>query len=112
MGLVQKHRQLDDASYAEVATARLFNADEALGLRLIDEIGYISDAVKQTRQAAGLDDNARVVVYRGKEIPDENYYRVSPPGAANPSWVNIELPEIMKAKAGFYYLWPGAAGFE
>ncbi|HPL97614.1 MAG TPA: signal peptide peptidase SppA [Smithellaceae bacterium] len=112
MGLVQKHRQLDDASYAEVATARLFNADEALGLRLIDEIGYISDAVKQTRQAAGLDDNARVVVYRGKEIPDENYYRVSPPGAANPAWVNIELPEIMKAKAGFYYLWPGAAGFE
>jgi len=112
MGLVQKHRHLDDASYAEVATARLFTADEALELKLIDKIGYIRDAVAQTRESAGLGDDARVVVYRGKDIPDENYYRVSPSGPANPALVNIELPEILKAKAGFYYLWPGAAGFE
>lgn len=112
LGLVQKHRRLDDASYTEVATARVFTADEALGLKLIDKIGYISDAVKDTRLAAGLPDDARVVVYRRRDMPEENYYRASLPGGTNLAVVNIDLPELLKAKAGLYYLWPGAIGFE
>lgn len=112
LGLVQKHRRLDEASLKEVSTARVFVADEALRLKLIDKIGYIRDAVKEIRKAAGLPDDARVVVYRRKDIPEENYYRASTPDVASLSLIHIDLPEILKAKAGFYYLWPGAINFE
>lgn len=111
--LVQKHRKLDDASLKEVSTARVFVADDALRLKLIDKIGYIRDAVKETRTIAGLADNARVVVYRRNDIPEDNYYRaLAPDASANVALINIGLPEILKARAGFYYLWPGAINFE
>jgi protease-4 len=112
--LVAKHRQLDEASLKEVSTARVFVADEALQLRLIDKIGYISDAVKNTRELAGLSADARVVVYRRKDMPEENYYRVSTSSAeaVNLSLINITLPDIFTTGAGYYYLWPGSLNFE
>ena len=77
--LVQKHRKLDEASLKEVSTARVFVADEALQLKLIDKIGYIRDAVKETKTIAGLADDARVVVYRRNDVPEDNYYRAAAP---------------------------------
>ena len=112
IGLVQKHRKLDEQSLKEVSTARVFVADDALRLKLIDKVGYIRDAVKETRAIAGLADDARVIVYRRNDVPEDNYYRASAPDIANISLINIDLPEILKARAGFYYLWPGAINFE
>jgi len=112
LGLVQKHRKLDEAALKEVSTARVFVAEEALRLKLIDKIGYIRDAVKEIRTAAGLADDASVVVYRRKDIPEDNYYRAAMPETANPALIYLELPDILKAKAGFYYLWPGSISFE
>ena len=110
IGLVKKHRQLSLQAIAEISTARIFLADEALHLGLIDKIGYISDAIKETKKIAKISEDAKVVVYRRAEFPEDNYYNVA--GAAseklNISLVNIELPEILNARAGFYYLWPGA----
>lgn len=110
--LVQKHRKLDEKALKEVSTARVFVADDALRLKLIDKIGYIRDAVKETRTIAGLADDARVIVYRRNDVPEDNYYRASAPDAANVSLVNIDLPDILKIRAGFYYLWPAAINFE
>ncbi|PKN09350.1 MAG: signal peptide peptidase SppA, partial [Deltaproteobacteria bacterium HGW-Deltaproteobacteria-7] len=53
INLVQKHRRLDESSLKEVSTARVFVADEALKLKLIDKIGYIRDAIKETKTIAG-----------------------------------------------------------
>ncbi len=110
--LVQKHRKLDEKALKEVSTARVFVADDALRLKLIDKIGYIRDAVKETRTIAGLADDARVIVYRRNDFPEDNYYRASTLDAANRSLINIELPDILKMRAGFYYLWPGAVNLE
>ncbi|MEE9913740.1 MAG: signal peptide peptidase SppA [Deltaproteobacteria bacterium] len=112
LDLVQKHRKLDEQALKEVSTARVFVADDALRLKLIDKIGYIRDAVKETRTIAGLADDTRVVVYRRNDIPEDNYYRAAAPDAAHPALIHIDLPEILKARAGFYYLWPGAIDFE
>jgi protease-4 len=111
--LVQKHRKLDQKSVAEVSTARVFTADEALTLGLIDKIGYLADAVNEAKKIAAITDDARVVVYRRVEFPEDNYYNaagVTTDGAGVPL-VNIELPDILKFKTGFYYLWPGAVSF-
>jgi protease-4 len=112
ISLVKKHRKLDPQALAEVSTARLFLAEEALKLGLIDRIGYLSDAVKETKMLAGLPGDARVVVYRRAEYPDDNLYNIA--GATSEdsrlSFINIELPEIFNQTTGFYYLWPGAIG--
>ena len=110
--LVKKHRKLDPQALAEMSTARLFLAEEALKLGLIDKIGYLSDAVKETKLLAGLPDDARVVVYRRAEHPDDNLYSITGIATEDPrlSFINVELPESLHLSTGFYYLWPGAIG--
>jgi len=105
--LVQKHRKLTESSLKEVSTARVFVADDALRLKLIDKIGYIRDAVKEIKTIAKLANDARVVVYRRNDIPEDNYYRAAAVEVKNVSLINVALPEIFNARAGFYYLWPG-----
>ena len=113
-GLVRQHRKMDTQQLNTVSTARVFTADEALRLNLIDKIGYVSDAVEETRKMAGLTEDARVIVYRRQSVPDDNYYHT--PGASaesiHLSAIHIALPDILQAGAGFYYLWPGAIKFE
>ena len=108
INLVQQHRKLDESLLKEVSTARVFVADDALRLKLIDKIGYIRDAIKETKTIAGLADDARVVVYRRNDAPDDNYYRAAAPDTANISLIHVALPEIFNIRSGFYYLWPGA----
>ena len=112
--LVQKHRKPNQQALAEISTARVFLADEALKLGLVDKVCYLSDAVRETKQLAGLPADARVVVYRRTEFPDDNYYNASSAASEglNVPAVNIELPEFLVLKTGFYYLWPGAISVE
>jgi len=114
MRLVQKHRKPDQHALTEISTARIFLADEALKLGLVDKVYYLSDAMRESKQLAGLSADARVVVYRRTEFPDDTYYNtstVTPEGVNIPA-VNIELPEILVLKTGFYYLWPGTVSVE
>jgi len=112
--LVQKHRKPEKQALAEIATARVFLADEALKLGLIDKIGYLSDAVKETKKLAGVPEDARVVVYRRTEFPEDNYYNIA--GVAseglNYSAINLEILDSLILKTGFYYLWPGALAID
>jgi protease-4 len=110
MGLVKKHRKLTPQAITEISTARVFLADEALQIGLIDKIGYISDAVKETKKIAKISEDAKLIVYRRAEFPEDNYYNIAGTTSENLNFsvINIELPEIFSAKAGFYYLWPGA----
>ena len=112
--LVQKHRKPEKQALMEIATARIFLADEALKMGLIDRIGYLSDAVKESKKLAGIPDDARVVVYRRTEFPEDNYYNIA--GVAseglNFSAINVEIPDSLTLKTGFYYLWPGAIAID
>jgi len=112
--LVQKHRNLDQRALTDVATGRIFLADDALKLGLVDTIGYLSDAVKESKKVAKVPDDARVIVYRRAEFPEDNYYNVS--GVASEdvsvSVISMDLLEPFSLKTGFYYLWPGFLAHE
>ena len=112
--LVQKHRKPERQALSEISTARVFLAEEALKLGLVDKIGYLSDAVKESKMLAGISKDARVVVYRRNEFPEDNYYNTADIASENLniSVINIELPESLSLKTGFYYLWPGAIAME
>jgi protease-4 len=112
--LVQKHRNPQQTSLEEIATARIFLADDALRLGIVDRIGYLSDAVAESKKMAGIPDDARVVIYRRVEFPEDNYYNSAAMMTEDPKLaaINIELPDSLNLKTGFYYLWPGAIGAE
>jgi protease IV len=112
--LVSQHRKIDPPQLSEVATARIYLAEEALSLKLIDKIGYLPDALKEAKMQAGLPENAKVVVYRRSAMPDENIYSVAAPGegTAKPPLIDLPLTDLFPTlQPGFYYLWaPGLGG--
>jgi protease-4 len=106
--LVVMHRQISPEAIKDVASARIYLADEALTLGLIDEIGYIDDAISRTKEIADLDENSKVVVYRRVEYPDDNLYNTQArAGSMNSPLIDLGLPDTsFLNRAGFYYLWP------
>ena len=109
--LAAKHRKLDAAVTAEIATARVYLAPQALELGMVDEIGYLEQALAKAKQLAGLPENARVVVYRRTEYPDDNIYNTATRyGGGDLPLVSVDLlPDaISRFRTGFYYLWPAA----
>jgi protease IV len=112
--LVAKHRNVSTEAMTSIATARIYLADEALQLKLIDRIGYLTSAVSEAKELAGLSKDAKVVVYRRSVYPNDNLYNTSASqyaGSALPL-VDLNLLEILPAfSPGLYYLWtPGNIG--
>jgi protease IV len=111
--LVQKHRKLTAEQMEQIKTARIFLADEAKKLGLVDQVGYLKDAIAKAKALAGLKANAKVVTYRRLESPDDNIYN---PAMSSSSQRGPEanLPTIGRflaiPHAGFYYIWPAAVG--
>lgn len=67
IGKVAEARKLDRKVVEEVAQGRVWSGSEALKLKLVDEIGGLSDAVKYAAGKAGLGDNFRVAEYPRKK---------------------------------------------
>jgi protease-4 len=112
--LVVEHRGVSPEVVKDISTARIYLAEEAMQLGLVDEIGYISDAITRTKERAGLDENSKVVVYRRVEFPDDNFYNTQTrfQGMKYPL-IDLGLPDTsMLNRAGFYYLWSAGIGGE
>lgn len=112
LNLVAHHRNLDKKRLKKIASARVYLADEALRVGLVDKIGYLSEALAEAKKLAGLSSNSKVVVYRRAQYPNDNLYNtsVSHSSGQGVSLINIDIPASMTAlRTGFYYLWsPGA----
>lgn len=109
LDLVQEHRKLEPAALGIASSARVFTAQEAMDLGLLDSIGYMEDAVAKAAELAGLPKDARVVTYRRRPGPDATYYQ---PGVEaedqRPALISLGLDNLLPPQAGMYYLWmPG-----
>jgi len=108
---IAEHRKLEPKKLKQISSARIYLADDALKLGMIDGIGYLGAAVSQAKKLADLPENAKVVVYRRTEYPDDNLYNTSTSrySGRGLSIVSLDLPpSLSRLQAGFYYLWqPG-----
>ena len=77
LDLVAKHRKMDPKVMTSISTARIYLAEEALQLKLIDSIGYLNDAISEAKGLAGLSKEAKVVIYRRSQYPNDNPYNTS-----------------------------------
>ena len=114
LDLVAERRKLNTATLSAVSAARIYSAEEALQLKLVDRIGYLSDAIAEAKDLAGLPRDAKVVVYRRSEYRNDTVYNMSSTmhNGESPSLIDLNLSEIIPSLGpGFYYLWaPGLAG--
>lgn len=113
ISLVKKHRNIEKRNIDAVRSARVFLAEDALKKGMIDQIGYLSDAVTAAKKASGLDPNAPIVVYRRSQYNNDNFYNTSTTQAqtGNQSLVDLGLPRVTpNLNPGFYYIWSPAVG--
>ncbi len=105
--VVAEGRHLPDAQVRPLADGRVYTGLEAKRLGLVDEVGYLEDALAEARTLASIKDAAVVAYdrnggYRGSvyagmpRIPSEISVKLDLPGLTNPTG------------AAFMYLWePG-----
>ena len=56
--------KITDEQFEEIGTGRIFTAEQAVGVGLVDRIGFLDDAVDRAVELTGLaDENVRVVEY-------------------------------------------------
>ena len=113
--LVAENRELDRELVDQITSARVYLAKDALDLNLIDEIGYIDDAIDKAKALADLPEKAKVVVYRRTEYPDDNLYNTSTSrqSMGSVSLIDLNVPDALSSlPAGFYYIWAPLRGTE
>ena len=109
---IAEHRKLDPKNLKEISSARIYLAQDALNLGLVDRVGYLDEAVSEAKKLAELPVDAKVVVYRRTEYPDDNLYNTATSRyeGGGLSIISLDLPGALgPLQTGFYYLWhPGA----
>ncbi len=86
-----------------IADGRVYTAQQALRLNLIDEIGYFGDALKKALSLADLE-RAKVVGYTYYPKSKTNIY-ASTLGDSSPLDNKVLESYLNLLKTGFYYLW-------
>ncbi|MEX2206517.1 MAG: signal peptide peptidase SppA [Myxococcota bacterium] len=92
---------------ASLSDGRVYSAQQALDAGLVDQLGYLEDAVAEVEKAANISES-RVVVYHRSNQTRENIYSRTPNVAVQVTDVNLLPIRRSELAPGFYYLWPGA----
>jgi protease-4 len=104
--IVAKGRpNLDPARVRALADGRVYSSQQALAAGLVDELGYLEDAITGLEQRAGIQES-RVVVYHRANQTRENIYSRAPTAAAQTSELSLVPLRLRELAPGFYYLWP------
>ncbi len=98
VSLVAGERKLEPGLVRKLADGRIYTSKEARDAGLIDDIGYLDDALNQARALAGLE-QATVVAYARPGEYRPNIYSM------NMNLINLNLGELAGPGMKFTYLW-------
>ncbi len=93
---VAKERNLSREGVKAVADGRIMSSQEARAAGLIDDIGYLDDALERAKKEAGIAD-ARIVTYHR-----QGEYR---PTIYSMNLINLDMGELFEPGMKFLYLW-------
>lgn len=104
LGLIVQSRKMPEDRVRAAADGRIYTADQALKLGLVDRVGYLEDVVALAKERAGLAE-AKVVMYHRPKEYRANFYSLTPP----PTGAESTLAQFAAALGGggprFLYLW-------
>jgi protease-4 len=107
LAVVQEGRpNLSAEQIKKLADGRIYSGDQAKAAGLIDEIGYLDDAIQLAKKKAGLTE-ARVVTYgRGGEYKNNVYSRLFGTSSGIAGLANLDLVSMVRGGTPqFMYLW-------
>ena len=96
---------MTDSDLTTVKDGRVFSGAQAFRLHLVDELGYLNDAVQWAKAAAGVK-KAQVIIYYRPGTYVDNIYSKSQAEAL--SWVDqLQQGELLpqRPEPRFMYLW-------
>jgi protease-4 len=107
LAVVQEGRpNLSADQIKKLADGRIYSGDQAKAAGLIDEIGYLDDALEMAKKKAGLTE-ARVVTYgRRGEYQNNIYSRLFGTSSGITGLANLDLLSMVRGGTPqFMYLW-------
>jgi len=104
--IAENRKELTQEKLKLLADGRIYTARQALEYGLIDQIGYLDEAIELAKQEAGLT-TARVVVYHRPGAYKNNIYsQLSSSGFGTINLLNIDLKTFVRSGTpSFMYLW-------
>ena len=111
---VKSTRKIDEGKLKEVSSGRVYLAEDALKMGLIDKIGYMDDAVQTAADLSGLGKDPEIIVYRRTRFPNDNLYNTAMEQQDGTGKIlNLGVVgSLAEMQTGFYYIWAPAAGNE
>jgi protease IV len=103
--VVLQARPKVDGNLATTFDGRVFTASQAKDLQLIDDIGYLDNAVAAARTMAGVN-YANVVFYHRREDQALSPYAITPNTPLQKGLIPVNVPGMDRSKLPcFLYLW-------
>jgi protease-4 len=103
--VVHQQRPQVDTTNKTTFDGRVFTASQALKLGLIDQIGYLKDALKLARECAGRPDAGAVLLHRCGDV-GRTPYATTPNYPIHVNLVPASLPGLDRGKLPtFLYMW-------
>lgn len=104
--VAEGRKNMTVAQVRKAADGRVYTAQQALDLGLVDGIGYLDDAIQLAKTEAGLP-KARIVIYLRPGSYKDNIYSQMPSGASQTvNLVNLDLRSFVQSGTPrFMYLW-------
>jgi protease-4 len=104
VAVITKERRIPEDQVKKLADGRIYTAGDAKQLNLIDQIGYIDDAIRLAKDAARLQE-AKIIVYHRPKEYRATYYS----SAQVPDRYELSLAQLSSMLLGpgprFLYLW-------
>jgi len=104
VGLIVQSRKIPEDRVRALADGRVYTAEQALRLGLVDRIGYLEDVVTLARESAKLSE-ARVVMYHRPKEYRANIYSGTPAASTAESTLAQFAATLGGGGPRFLYLW-------
>ena len=107
LAVVQEGRpNLSADQIKKLADGRIYSGEQAKAAGLVDDIGYLDEAIERAKKQAGLTD-ARIVTYRRHgEYQNNIYSRLFGTGSGLGSLASMDLLSIVRGGSPqFMYIW-------
>ena len=103
--LIASSRKIPEDRVRAFADGRIYTAEQAKALGLVDDIGYMEDVMASARKAAGLKE-ARVIMYHRPKDYRANFYSAAPIPTAGLESSLQQLTTLLSGSGPrFLYLW-------
>lgn len=88
-----------------IGDGRVVSAPRALGLHMVDRLGYVHEAIAEAEKLAGIA-GSEVVIFQRPGYPTHSIYAITPNAPIQGEIVPFSYPGLDRAKAPtFLYLW-------